>query len=65
MAIFDEHAAVCEDWEKWSEQDLCVWVLANLHGKTYDGPIMKFCPFCGKELEVTDGSNRYVEEVPE
>jgi hypothetical protein len=49
----------CQDWKKWVEADTGVWMFAYTHGIKYDGPLYKFCPFCGKTLtpiqEATNG----------
>ena len=42
----------CEEFKKWDEFEMGIYSLAYSHGILYpkDGPIFKYCAFCGKRL---------------
>jgi hypothetical protein len=43
----------CAEWKKWWELERGAWSFLSVHGIKYpdNGPMFRFCPFCGKELK--------------
>jgi hypothetical protein len=41
----------CSDFILSWNQIINAQLLANLHGMCYTGEVIRFCPWCGKELE--------------
>lgn len=44
----------CEDWKKGQPQVDGAWIMSVLHhGPEYEGSKYRYCPWCGKGLEVS------------
>jgi hypothetical protein len=53
MAIdnWPDKACDCANWKAGTDQLYAVAKEAYLHGVHYLGPVMVYCPWCGKELK--------------
>jgi len=55
--------ARCVDFARFSEKMEPFWGLGYAHGLQYEGPIFRFCPFCGERLVLEDLPDTPFEEV--
>jgi hypothetical protein len=48
-----EERCSCKKFKKWIKIENDAWIFLSTHDIWYpdDGPIAKYCPFCGKKLK--------------
>ena len=44
----------CKEWQDSIQQIDAAQTLADCHGFTYTGSVMRFCPWCGEKLEIPE-----------